>query len=163
LNGGASERAIRGLLTTVTDRLSLVVITITGENPYEIFESLNSTGLPLEQSDLIRNYLFMQIPLADQDEFNHEHWQAFERMFEADGTYVLCPLDRRKHLNRCRITELEFIGIVRSRHIRFVRTGFRRSVQSELLLQEWAEGRFRLENDLSNSLLRQIHAAGDGL
>lgn len=90
-NGGASERAIRGLLTTVTDRLSLVVITITGENPYEIFESLNSTGLPLEQSDLIRNFLFMQIPLADQDEFNQEHWQAFELMFEADGTFPPLP------------------------------------------------------------------------
>ena len=30
----------------------MVVITIDGENPYEIFESLNSTGLPLEEADL---------------------------------------------------------------------------------------------------------------
>lgn len=82
-----SEKALRRLLSTVADRLSLVVITITGENPYEIFESLNSTGLLLEQSDLIRNYLFMQVPLAQQDEFSQEHWQEFERLFEAEGEY----------------------------------------------------------------------------
>jgi hypothetical protein len=57
------------------------VITITGENPYEIFESLNSTGLPLQESDLIRNYVFMQVPLTEQDTFNIEHWDSFETTF----------------------------------------------------------------------------------
>jgi uncharacterized protein with ParB-like and HNH nuclease domain len=71
------------LFKAVTQRLSLVVVTIDGENPYEIFESLNSTGLPLEESDLIRNYLFMLVPLADQAEFNEKHWQPFEGFFEA--------------------------------------------------------------------------------
>jgi hypothetical protein len=61
------------------------VITIMGENPYEIFESLNSTGLPLEESDLIRNFIFMQVPLAEQDAFNREHWQPFEGTFEVNG------------------------------------------------------------------------------
>ena len=32
------------LFSAIADRISLVVITISGENPYEIFESLNSTG-----------------------------------------------------------------------------------------------------------------------
>ena len=49
-----------------------MVITIDGENPYEIFESLNATGLPLAESDLIRNYVFMQVPIKEQDAFNQE-------------------------------------------------------------------------------------------
>lgn len=70
------------IFNALTNRLSLVVITIDGENPYEIFESLNSTGLPLEESDLIRNYLFMQVPLTGQDKFHKGHWQTFEGMFD---------------------------------------------------------------------------------
>lgn len=81
---------LRDLFKVVTGRLSLVVITITGENPYEIFESLNSTGLPLEESDLIRNYIFMQVPLGDQDAFNRSDWHGFEELFE--GTEQHPPL-----------------------------------------------------------------------
>jgi uncharacterized protein with ParB-like and HNH nuclease domain len=81
---GTNTQILRDILTTVKDRLSLVMITITGENPYEIFESLNSTGLPLQESDLIRNYIFMQVtPLEAQDEFNREHWSPFETILQS--------------------------------------------------------------------------------
>lgn len=84
----AAENApvvLRQLFQAATAQLSLVVITIDGENPYEIFESLNSTGLPLEESDLIRNFMFMQIPITAQEEFHKSHWQALEDMLdEAD-------------------------------------------------------------------------------
>jgi hypothetical protein len=74
------------VLRDVTARLGLVVITLGTENPYEIFESLNSTGLPLEQSDLVRNFVFMKVPLQEQDEFYEEHWRSFEARFGAtDG------------------------------------------------------------------------------
>jgi uncharacterized protein with ParB-like and HNH nuclease domain len=82
------EKKLRRLFVTVTERLALVVITIDGENPYEIFESLNSTGLPLEESDLIRNFLFMQVPVEDQDGFNTRHWQPFDRQFEQMGEFT---------------------------------------------------------------------------
>ena len=81
------ETRIRELFVAMTERLSLVVITIDGENPYEIFESLNSTGLPLEESDLVRNYLFMQVPIAEQEEFNADHWEDFEQIFETIEDY----------------------------------------------------------------------------
>ena len=61
------------------------MITIDGENPYEIFESLNATGLPLAESDLIRNFVFMQVPLARQDAFDREHWSPLERHFTLWG------------------------------------------------------------------------------
>lgn len=70
------------IFAIVADQLALVVITIDGENPFEIFESLNSTGLPLEESDLIRNFLFMQVPLAKQEAFNNQCWKEFEAIFQ---------------------------------------------------------------------------------
>lgn len=85
--GGDGEAAIRRYLIAATARLSLVTIIVGGENPYEIFESLNSTGLPLEESDLIRNFLFMQVPLEEQDRFQSARWEVFERCFDAAGEY----------------------------------------------------------------------------
>jgi hypothetical protein len=82
----APAETLPRLVRDVTARMALVVITVVGENPYEIFESLNSTGLPLEQSDLVRNYVFMKVPLQDQQAFYDEHWRPFEMLFEASGT-----------------------------------------------------------------------------
>ncbi len=76
---------LQNLFDTITRRLSLVVITIDGENPYEIFESLNATGLPLAESDLIRNHVFMQIPVAEQDAFDRSYWQPLEWHFMSWG------------------------------------------------------------------------------
>jgi hypothetical protein len=78
--------ALRRHLRDVTARMGLVVITVVGENPYEIFESLNSTGLPLEQSDLVRNYVFMNVPLDSQQEFYDQHWRSFESLFDPVGS-----------------------------------------------------------------------------
>ena len=81
-----TEQQLAKLLDVVTTRLNLVAVLIDGENPYEIFDSLNSTGLPLKESDLIRNFVFMEIPVAKQQEFNDQHWKEFEKMFEANDT-----------------------------------------------------------------------------
>src|SRR5262249_8742274 len=70
---------------------------IDGENPYEIFDSLNSTGLPLEESDLIRNFVFMEIPVAKQQEFDDRHWKAYEQLFaatEAEEAVEMTPFYR---------------------------------------------------------------------
>jgi hypothetical protein len=66
--------------------LNLVAVVIDGENPYEIFDSLNSTGLPLEESDLIRNFVFMEIPVAKQQEFDDRHWKPYEQLFAMTDT-----------------------------------------------------------------------------
>jgi uncharacterized protein with ParB-like and HNH nuclease domain len=81
-----TQKQLARLLEVITTRLNLVAVLIDGENPYEIFESLNSTGLPLKESDLIRNFVFMELPLAKQQEFNDQHWKAFEEMFDATDT-----------------------------------------------------------------------------
>ena len=79
---------LKVLFDTVINRIYLVVITLDKEDPYEIFDSLNSTGLPLEESDLIRNFVFMQVPLDLQEEFQSECWQDFENSFDKDGLAI---------------------------------------------------------------------------
>jgi uncharacterized protein with ParB-like and HNH nuclease domain len=84
---GDSKERLQRLFSVIVDQLSLVVITITAENPYEIFESLNSTGLPLTEADLIRNYLFMQMSLSKQQKFHDVDWQPYESMFDETDDY----------------------------------------------------------------------------
>jgi uncharacterized protein with ParB-like and HNH nuclease domain len=80
-----SAEALRELVAVVTTRIELVAITLDGENPYRIFKSLNSTGVDLEQGDLIRNHVFMAVDPADQDDFDDRHWRPVERHFERKG------------------------------------------------------------------------------
>ena len=87
----AGEHIARRILVALTARLSLVAITVDGENPYEIFESLNWKGLPLEEADLIRNFLFMQVRAAEQAQFHETRWKPYESRFEAVGRYEKIP------------------------------------------------------------------------
>lgn len=61
--------------------LEFVHITLGNENPYQIFKSLNSTGVNLEEGDLIRNYVFMHLKTAEQNEFDEKHWKPLEKKF----------------------------------------------------------------------------------
>ena len=50
----------------LVSRLEVVSITLEDtDNEYHIFESLNGTGTPLAQADLIRNYFFMRLPSGE--------------------------------------------------------------------------------------------------
>ena len=48
------------------------------DDPQRIFESLNSTGLDLSQSDLIRNYILMDLPPKQQDKIYNQIWNPIE-------------------------------------------------------------------------------------
>lgn len=48
------------------------------DDPQRIFESLNSTGLDLTQSDLIRNYILMDLPLKQQNDVFNQVWNPIE-------------------------------------------------------------------------------------
>ena len=48
-----------------------------GDEPQKIFESINSTGLELSLSDLIRNYLLMDD--SNQDELYENYWSVIEK------------------------------------------------------------------------------------
>ena len=59
-------------------QLNVVYILLQEENPQEIFESLNSTGLDLTKADLIRNFLLMPLPYAKQEELYKNYWLKIE-------------------------------------------------------------------------------------
>lgn len=52
------------------------------DNPQLIFESLNSTGLELNQSDLIRNYILMGLEAEEQEDLYLKYWHEMELIFE---------------------------------------------------------------------------------
>ena len=64
-------------------RLNVVDVTLDPryDDPQLVFESLNSTGLDLGQSDLIRNYLLMRLSESDQTRLYEEYWSDVERCF----------------------------------------------------------------------------------
>jgi hypothetical protein len=81
----SDEARLRAFFETVAMRLDLVMITLSkDESPYKIFRSLNSTGVDLNESDLIRNHVFMAVQLAQQDSFDDVHWQSLEKHFVND-------------------------------------------------------------------------------
>lgn len=52
------------------------------DNPQLIFESLNSTGLDLTQSDLTRNYVLMTLPAEQQADLYDNFWHKMEGFFK---------------------------------------------------------------------------------
>lgn len=58
-----------------------------GDNPQLIFESLNSTGLDLTESDKIRNYVLMNLPPKVQEKYYDDYWNIIEKCSkdELDG------------------------------------------------------------------------------
>ena len=62
----ASENdSVDALETAVTTMIQMVVIDLSaGDDPNVIFETLNARGTPLEQSDLIKNYVLSQFSKA---------------------------------------------------------------------------------------------------
>ncbi len=48
------------------------------ENAYQIFESLNTKGEKLGESDLVRNYIAMRLPVGAQEQIFHDVWAPIE-------------------------------------------------------------------------------------
>lgn len=64
-------------------RLAVVDVTLDrrSDDPQMVFESLNSTGIALGQSDLIRNYLLMRLPERQQTQLYERYWSKIEELF----------------------------------------------------------------------------------
>lgn len=59
------------------------------DDPQKIFESLNSTGLDLSQSDLIRNYILMDLGREEQNRVFKKIWLPIENNCKvSDGTKI---------------------------------------------------------------------------
>ena len=51
------------------------------DDPQQIFESLNSTGLDLTQADLVRNYVLMGLEEEAQTKLYKKYWQKLEQLY----------------------------------------------------------------------------------
>ncbi|GAA8804982.1 hypothetical protein BTM151_06980 [Helicobacter pylori] len=52
------------------------------DDPQLIFESMNSKGIELTQTDLIRNYVVMETEIEKQESFYNKYWRAMEEDFK---------------------------------------------------------------------------------
>ncbi|GAA8940559.1 hypothetical protein HpEKB22_05310 [Helicobacter pylori] len=52
------------------------------DDPQLIFESMNSKGMELTQTDLIRNYIVMETETEKQEGFYNKYWRAMEEEFK---------------------------------------------------------------------------------
>ncbi|MEV0755519.1 DUF262 domain-containing protein [Streptosporangium sp. NPDC050280] len=76
----------------VLNRLELVQITVDrGDSAFQVFESINNTGMRINQVDFIRNYVFMCLPKR-RDEVYRDHWMPIQRRLG------IKELDRLMHL-----------------------------------------------------------------
>jgi uncharacterized protein with ParB-like and HNH nuclease domain/predicted transport protein len=72
-------------------RLQIVNITLDrdSDDPQAIFESLNSTGKELSQSDLIRNNVLMGLDSKTQSVVYNNVWRPMETLFSSDSENVM--------------------------------------------------------------------------
>lgn len=69
-------------------KLQIISITLDredGDDPQLIFESLNSTGMDLFQSDLIRNFILMGISNDEQIDIYNNYWSPVEKAFPTEN------------------------------------------------------------------------------
>lgn len=73
------ETIFRGL-----EKLTIVYIALTKgkDDPQLIFESMNSKGIELAQTDLIRNYIVMETEIEKREGFYNKYWRAMEEDFK---------------------------------------------------------------------------------
>ncbi|WQW48938.1 DUF262 and DUF1524 domain-containing protein [Helicobacter pylori] len=66
------------------EKLMIVWIALKKEkdDPQLIFESMNSKGIELTQTDLIRNYIIMETEVKKQEDFYNQYWRAMEEDFK---------------------------------------------------------------------------------
>ncbi len=78
-NTNKLETIFKGL-----EKLMIVYIALKKEkyDPQLIFESMNSKGMELKQTDLIRNYVVMETEVEKQEGFYNKYWRAMEEDFK---------------------------------------------------------------------------------
>ncbi|GAA9978316.1 DUF262 and DUF1524 domain-containing protein [Helicobacter pylori] len=81
-NTNKLETIFKGL-----EKLTIVWISL-GEkdDPQLVFESMNSKGMELTQTDLVRNYIVMETEIEKQEGFYNKYWRAMEEDFKQNKT-----------------------------------------------------------------------------
>ncbi len=128
-NTGKLETIFKGL-----EKLMIVYIALEkGKNdPQLIFESMNSKGMELAQTDLIRNYVVMETEVEKQESFYNKYWRAMEEEFEQSKREDLFNKFVRHYLT-IKTREIPNINKV---YVAFKRYQQERGIETEVLLQD---------------------------
>lgn len=71
------------------DKLYVVCIPVNkNDSPQKIFESINSTGAKLSASDLIRNYILMDVDSDAQEALYNNYWRKIEENLTSDSKKI---------------------------------------------------------------------------
>ncbi len=114
------------------DKLMVVEISLVRgkDNPQLIFESMNSTGKDLTQTDLIRNYILMGLEAEKQEIFYKKYWRAMEEDFKQNETLFNQFV---RHYLTIKTREIPNINKV---YVAFKRYQQERGIETEALLQD---------------------------
>ncbi|ERM21203.1 DUF262 and DUF1524 domain-containing protein [Helicobacter pylori] len=114
------------------EKLMIVWIALKKEkdDPQLIFESMNSKGIELTQTDLIRNYIVMETEVEKQEGFYNQYWRAMEEDFKQNETLFNQFV---RHYLTIKTREIPNINKV---YEAFKRYQQERGIETEVLLQD---------------------------
>ncbi|MDU9769804.1 DUF262 and DUF1524 domain-containing protein [Helicobacter pylori] len=114
------------------EKLMVVEISLerSKDNPQLIFESMNSTGKDLTQTDLIKNYILMGLEPKKQEIFYTKYWRAMEEVFKQNETLFNQFV---RHYLTIKTREIPNINKV---YVAFKRYQQERGIETEVLLQD---------------------------
>ncbi|PDX24066.1 DUF262 and DUF1524 domain-containing protein [Helicobacter pylori] len=114
------------------EKLMIVWIALKKEkdDPQLIFESMNSKGIELTQTDLIRNYIVMETEVEKQEDFYNGYWRAMEENFKQNETLFNQFV---RHYLTIKTREIPNINKV---YEAFKRYQQERGIETEALLQD---------------------------
>lgn len=80
----------------ISERMAIVEITTEhGDNAHRIFQSINGTGVDLNQADLLRNYIFMLLPKCAESVYE-EVWRPMETLVGVRNLTGLARVDMQR-------------------------------------------------------------------
>ncbi len=81
---------LRKLIRKFEDRLDIIDTFLeANDNPQKIFSSLNSTGKELKASDLVKNYILMNLDSSVQIEFYNRFWIDIEKKLQNEENILM--------------------------------------------------------------------------
>ncbi|GAA9281375.1 DUF262 and DUF1524 domain-containing protein [Helicobacter pylori] len=104
------------------------------DDPQLIFESMNSKGIELTRTDLIRNYIIMKTEVEKQEDFYNKYWGAMEEEFKQNKKQDEELFDRFvRHYLTIKTRRIPNINKV---YETFKRYQQERGIETEALLQD---------------------------
>jgi hypothetical protein len=80
----------------IAERMAIVEITTQhGDNAHRIFQSINGTGVDLNQADLLRNYIFMLLPTCAESVYE-QVWRPMEALVGVGNLAGLARVDLQR-------------------------------------------------------------------